>query len=261
MGRMDWVRIDSIIVALLIGIIVPRFGEAIELNILFSAYTPPYVFQDKNEKGDGIVVEIVRESLDGQGYKIHPVYLPIGRSFKMFSEEQVDGTTIIQESSGLDANYSDYFMQYHNFAITRTDRNIAIHSMEDLLGKDIIAFQQADKYLGPKFGVIAVGNPRYSEMDNQERQVHMLLAGRTDIAIMDESIFRYYCQKLVREGKVSQEPKVTFHNIFPPTKYRAAFVDPKVRDAFNVGLAMLRANGRYRAIYDKYTRLYFDIKE
>lgn len=242
---------------LLCSFLASSCAGAQDLKIIFTKYTPPYVF----ENDTGIVVDIVRTALASSGYKIKPVYVPIGRGVKMFSDKQVDGTTIIQENSGLQAYYSDDFMQYLNRAFAIKSRNFDIHSIADLKGKSIISFQSADKSLGEEFRQIVIRNPKYKEMAQQEAQVQVLLLGRTDIAVMDENIFRYYRKKLIDEGKVDRNQEYVGFNIFPPTPYKAAFNDPQIRDAFNRGIAAMRKDGRYKAIYRKYSEQYLAIKK
>jgi polar amino acid transport system substrate-binding protein len=242
---------------LLLGCVASAAASSAELRIVFSKYTPPYVFEDDT----GIVVEIVRVALQSAGHTVKPVYVPIERGFKMFAERQVDGTTIIQESSGVKAEYSDNFMQYHNRAFALKSRNLAIRSVGDLKDKSVVAFQNADKYLGQDFGRAVAGNKRYKEMAQQEAQAQMLLLGRIDVAIMDESIFRYYRQKAIAERKADPAQEVVAHDIFPPTPYKAAFIDRKVRDDFNRAIAAMRKDGRYEAVYRKYTEQYFAVKK
>ena len=232
-------------------------SSAKELKIIFSQYTPPYVLEDDK----GIVVEIVRTALESSGHVVKPMYVPIGRGFKMFADQQVDGTTIIQESSGLKAHYSQPFMQYHNMAFVPKASGLTIQSIGDLKGKAIIAFQNADKYLGEEFSRVVAGNPRYKEMAQQEAQTHMVLLGRTEVAVMDESIFRYYREKLLAEGKIDKSQECIGFEIFPPTPYRAAFNDPAVRDDFDRGIAAMRQDGRYDAIYRKYVEQYFNVRK
>lgn len=228
-----------------------------ELKIVFSQYTPPYVF----ENGSGIVTDIVRTALESSGYTVKPVYVPIGRGSKMFADKQVDGTTIIQESAGIPGAYSDHFMHYHNRAFVLKSRNLTIRSLDDLKGKSIAAFQYADKYLGPEFAGTVARNPSYKEMAQQEAQTQMLLLGRVDVAVIDESIFKYYRQKLIAEGKADKNQEAIGFEIFKPTPYKAAFHDPRVRDDFNKGIAAMRKDGRYDKIYRKYTEQYFAVKK
>lgn len=240
---------------LLLGCLLGSQAYSAELKIVFSQYTPPYVFED----GSGIVVDMVRVALEQSGHRVSPVYVPIERGFKMFAERQVDGTTIIQESSGLRAEYSDDFMQYHNRAFVLKSSGQVIRSVADLADKSVVAFQNADKYLGVDFARVVAGNRHYKEMAQQQAQTHMLLLGRADVAIMDESIFRYYRQKLIAEHKVDPSQEYIGYDIFPPTPYKAAFIDPAVRDGFDRAIAAMRKDGRYAAIYRKYTEQYFPV--
>lgn len=228
-----------------------------EIKIVFSQYTPPYAF----ENNTGIVVDIVRLALEAKGYSLQPVYVPIGRAFEIFAEKRVDGTAMIQESSGLSAYYSDSFMQYHNKVFALESRQFHIQQLADIKDKSILGFQYAHKYLGPEFGITVRENPHYKEIANQETQVLMLLMGRIDLAVMDESIFRFYRQKLISEGKAAHANTYTMFNIFPPTVYKMAFNDKKVRDDFNQGLVIIRRNGQYNAVYEKYIERYFAIKK
>ncbi|MDP1525397.1 MAG: transporter substrate-binding domain-containing protein [Rhodocyclaceae bacterium] len=245
-------------VFLLICLALPwGLTHARELKIIFSQYTPPYVF----EKGDGIVVDIVREALKASGHKVAPVYVPIGRGFELFAEQRVDGTAIIRENSGLKANYSDDFMQYHNRAFSLKSRQFKLGKLADLKDKTVVAFQNASKYLGEDFGRVVAVNPDYKEMANQETQTLMLLLGRIDVAVMDESIFRFYREKLIAEGKAPRATEYEVFQLFPPTPYKTAFIDASIRDAFNRELAAMRRDGRYEAIYRKYIDEYFTVKQ
>ncbi len=225
------------------------------IRVIFGSYTPPYVF----EQGNGIVIDIVTEALKPMGYKVVPVFLPLGRGFKMFADRKIEATSIIKKNSGLkNAFYSDYFMQYHNYAITLKS-GPRVDSMDDLANMDVIAFQNAHLYLGETYGQLVSSNPNYKELPNQEIQVLMLLSGRTDVAVMDKSIFRFYKNKLISEGKVSVNVAVVLNNLFEPTRYRTAFIDYHIRDAFNQGLKILRKSGRYDEIYENYIDKYFEI--
>ena len=241
---------------LLCSFLVCSYAGAQELKIIFTKYMPPYVF----ENDTGVVVDIVRTALASEGYQIKPIYVPIGRGLKMFSDKLVDGTTIIQENSGLQVYYSDDFIQYHNRAFALKSRNFDIRSIADLRGKSIISFQNANKSLGEEFRQIVTHNPKYKEMAQQEAQVQVLLLGRTDITVMDESVFKYYRQKLIDTGKVDRDQEYITFKIFPPTPFKAAFNDPKIRNIFNKELAAMLKDGRYAAIYRKYNVQYLPIK-
>ncbi len=177
----------------------------------------------------------------------------------MFADRKIEATSVIKKNSGLkNAFYSDYFMQYHNYAITLKS-GPRVDSINDLANLDVIAFQNAYLYLGKAYGQLVTSNPHYKELPNQKIQVLMLLSGRTDVAVMDKSIFRFYKNKLISEGKVSAKAAVVLNNLFEPTRYRTAFIDHHIRDAFNQGFKKLHESGRYDEIYENYINKYFDI--
>lgn len=242
---------------LLLLLLPPAESFARELRISFAQYTPPYVF----ESGEGIVVDIVRTALESAGYTMVPVYVPIGRAFELFAEKRVDGTAIIRESSGLKAHYSNDFMQYHNRAFALKSRQLRINTLADLGNKSIIGFQNAHKYVGEDFGQAVAHNPNYKEIANQETQTLMLLLGRVELVVMDESIFRFYREKLISEGKVPERVVHDVFSLFPPTPYKCAFIDPNVRDDFNRELERMRRDGRYDAIYRKNIDHYFSVSQ
>jgi polar amino acid transport system substrate-binding protein len=243
---------------ILISLIFNIYTNAKELQIVFSHTTPPFVFED----GKGIVVDIIKESLKHKQYAIKPVFVNIGRSFELFKNGHVDATSIIKKSSGLEAYYSEYFMQYHNAAIMLKSNNYNIKKIEDLQNYYFSSFQNASVYLGKKFGKTAkIAGERYSEIADQKLQVYKLLRGRTDIAIMDKYIFKYYKNQLIHEKKVPASIETKVIELFKPTKYRTAFKDKKIRDYFNSGLKKIKASGKYNEIYKHYSEKFFEVKQ
>lgn len=229
-----------------------------ELKIVFLKYTPPYVLDESR----GIAIDLMREALRPSGYEIVPIALPIGKGFDLFAKGRADGIANIMKSTDLPVYYSDDFIRYHNKAFALKSRSLVINSVADLKGqKRIIAFQSARKYLGKEFGRAMIGNYSYREMSNQEKQAYMLLKGDADIAIMDESVFQFFRGKLIAEGKVPENVEVDTFPIFPPTTFQAAFLERAVRNDFDRGLAALRRNGRFTAIYREYVEEYFGVRQ
>jgi len=230
-----------------------------ELKVVFSSYTPPYVFTSTK---NGIVIDIVKEVLQNRGYIVKPVFLPIGRGFKMFAEKKVDATSIIKKSSGLvKAYYTEYFMQYHNKAFSLKDRGIELKKLSDLNSLHVIGFQNAHKVLNKEYIKSVKNSKKYRELANQKSQVLMLFKGRVDVIVLDESIFKYYKNMLIYEGKILANVEVISHNFFKPTKYRTAFVEKQARNDFDIGLKELKKNGRYDAIYEQYIKQNFEVKK
>lgn len=246
---------SPLLLTLLVLLSVQAQGR--ELKMVFASYTPPYVFQSPVDNRPGILVEIVQQALADAGHTVKPLFLPLGRGFQLLEEKRVDGITISKRALGLEAHYSDFCIEYQNFAIGLHNRPLPIKGISDLRGLSIIAFQKADVYLGKEFANAVADNPHYVEMANQENQVHMLLKGRIDLAVMDRSIFQFYRNKLISEGEVSREVGVHFYDLFEPSRYRGAFADKEIRDSFNQGLKKLRESGAYQAIYTKYIHDFF----
>jgi polar amino acid transport system substrate-binding protein len=228
-----------------------------ELNVVFSPSTPPYVFQD----GSGIVFTIVKEALAYKGHTINPIFVNMGRASELFKDGYVDATSITQTSMGLEAFYSDDFMQYHNAAFVLKNKHVKIEKLEDLKDLYTIGFKNANVYLGEAFKKITLGNKKYSEVADQIQQVTMLLNGRVEVAIMDRHIFTFYRNLLIQEKKVDENIDVELIELFPPTPYKAAFKDEKLRDDFNAGMKYLRDSGRYNDIFDDYSKKYFEVKK
>lgn len=232
--------------------------EAKDVKVVFSYSTPPYVFED----GSGIVITITKEALAYKHHKLEPVFVNIGRAFEMFKYGYVDGSSIIKENSGLEANYSDNFMQYHNAAFALASKHYKINKIDDLLNFNMIAFQNAHIYLGTEFGAISKKTTKsYSEVADQKQQVLMLLRGRTDVIVMDRHIFKFYKNELIHEGLVDKGVQTELFELFEPTKYQCAFKDKQIRDDFNEGLRALQKSGRIDQIYNEYSNKYFEVKK
>lgn len=238
--------------------ILPLLLFSKEVKVVFSYSTPPYVFKD----GTGIVQTIVKEAMEYKGHKVEPIFVNIGRSFELFKDGYVDVTSIIQVTSGLEAFYSEDFMQYHNAVFVLKKRHIKIEKLEDLKDLYSIAFQNAHIYLGEEFEKITkLANKKYIEIADQKQQVYMLLNGRTDVVIMDRHIFTFYKNLLIQEKKVDENIEVNMIELFPPTAYKMAFKDENLRNDFNEGMKYLKDTKRYDEIYDEYSKKYFEVKK
>lgn len=228
-----------------------------EVQTVFSYSTPPFVFKD----GSGIVMELMEKSLAYKSHTVKPVFVNIGRGLEMYKAGYVDASSLLNKSSGIKTNYSEYFMQYHNAIFALKKNNFKIEKLDDLSSYYFSSFQNATDYLGEEFAKVAnKAKEKYSEIADQKQQVYKLLMGRTELTIMDKSIFEYYKNKLISEGKISKDIKIQKFELFKPSKFRAAFRDKQIRDDFNAGLKKLKESGKYDEIYEKYSNLYFKIK-
>ena len=229
--------------------------SAKEIQVVFPPSTPPYVF----ENATGIAVTIVKEALEYKSHTLNPVFINTKRGIELFNYGYVDATAIIKKSSGLKAYYSNPFIEHHNVVFALKSNNYNINDISDMRKYNIIAFQNAKEYLGLEFAKLSRSN--YLEVANQKQAVYKLLKGRTDLVIMDKSIFKYYKKELIAQGKVDKNINVEIYELFEPSKYKIAFKDKEIRDDFNDGIKYLQTSGRCNEIYNLYSEKYFKVKK
>ncbi len=230
-------------------------GEAAgrDLLIAHGLDKPPFVFGSERR---GLEIDIMREALAYRGHTMRVVHIPNKRLQVAIQTAGVDGAATVREAKD-GAFYSDDFITFENYAISRRSAHLRIDSVADLKGRAVVAWQNAYRDLGPEFeeafrpGVTAPYIRSYYELPSQRSQNQMFWSGRAEVIVVDKTIFLWYRRDLAREMDTSAE--VVFHDVFPRrTHYQAAFKDPRIRDDFNEGLRHLRATGRYEQLYRSY---------
>lgn len=224
----------------------PAFaGEVLRMAV--SLTMPPYVF---SETDSGIDLEIVREVLAIEGYEVEPVYVVFGRTARDLRMGKVDGALTVRVERGLgEVCLTDEYIRYQNVAVSLKKKGYDIDSPADLADKRITCFQDGIKVLGEEFAEAAEKSPHYYEIPDQENQVALLFKGRTDVIVLDKTIFEYYRK---HTDKADTSAPVEVHEIFEPTRFSAGFRKPEHCRAFNKGLEKLKESSRYQAIYNKY---------
>jgi len=226
-------------------------GEAIAINklsLITSSSIPPYVIMEENR---GIVVDIMKQAFSLKGYMLEFTYAPNRRVEKELISKSVDGAFNFPPGKMSQMFYSDPIVAYQNVVVTLQSRYFKIKNVKDLAGKEIVAFQNAAKFLGKEYAEMVRLNPtKHHEVSNQKSQLLMLYKGRTDAIVLEKRIFLYFLGQL-QETLISRDPYV-FHPIFPPSPRFAIFIDEKIRDTFNEGLKLLRDNGSYDQIFSRY---------
>ncbi|MFG6485449.1 substrate-binding periplasmic protein [Roseateles sp. BYS78W] len=234
----------------LLGLLPAAVAQPLELRMAFGEHIPPFCFPDTDS---GIEVEVFREALGHKGYRLHAVYLPLGRIPAAFRNHEVDATMtdLGEDLARQGGHYGNTAVLYDNVLFTLAERGLSLKRPQDLEGLSVIAFQGAVRRYPDWLGPVREAG-RYTEINDQTAQVRTLMRRRYDVVLADRSIFRYFSLQLKRAG----EPllPVTEHAFTTPNPldYRPVFRSPKVRDDFNDGLQWLKASGRYRAIYARY---------
>jgi polar amino acid transport system substrate-binding protein len=226
---------------------------AAEVRMAFGDRIPPFCFPETHS---GIELEVIGEALAYRGHTLKPLFYPLARVPLALKAGKVDAamTDAGEDMSTSGVFYGDSAVVYDNVFYTLSQRNLTIRKPSDLKGLTVIAFQGAVKrypqWLGP---VADAGN--LVEQNNQAIQVRTLDIGRYDVVLSDRTIFRYFSLQMQRESGVPPKP-VAEHEFTTPKSddYRPVFRERTIRDDFNAGLKHLRATGRFRQIYDKYTK-------
>jgi len=220
--------------------------SARDIKIAVGYSLPPYVIEKENR---GIELDIVRESLRLQGINVIPLYVPAARIRYSIENGSSEAAMTVNEDSGIHAFYSNPHIFYQNVVVSIKSRNLKLTSVESLADYSVVAWQDAKLYLGEPYKKSVERCKNYAEMADQLGQVAMIMAGRTDLLVIDRHIFQYFAQS--KQLPVAAVP-TTIHELFPVSEYKVCFRDKDVRDAFNRGLAQLKKSGRYDEIIEFY---------
>ena len=119
-------------------------------------------------------------------------------------------------------------------------------------GYSVLAWQGARKELGSHYALMASSNPFYIETHDQRQQVKMLFKERVDIIQLDKQIFEFYRASLITEKEIDENITVDSFSLFKKSPNGFMFRHSKARDDFVKQIELMRMNGRYSAIFNKY---------
>lgn len=241
---------------LLLSASLPLSVEAkgASVRMAFGEKIPPFCFP---QTASGIEVDVFREALALRGHTLEPLFFPFARVPLEFKAGTVDATMtdLGQDLTRYGGHHGDTAVVYDNVLITLHERGLKLRKPSDLDGLRVVSFPGAvarfPAWLEP---VRAAGH--YNEINDQAVHVRLLMLGRCDVVLSDRTIFRYFVKQAKREpGNVAMHPvdEQDFTQV-NPLDYRPVFRSTAVRDDFNAGLRLLKASGRFQAIYDHYLR-------
>lgn len=236
----------------LVAVLLAPWGAgAAEIDMAVGRSLPPYVIV---EEWRGLEYDIVKEALAQEGHTLKPRFMALARVQKELESGLTDAAMTMHPDLGIrGVHLSDSHVTYRNYAITLARRDLRIDRVEDLAGKSVVAFQNAQVYLGPAFKAAIEANPRYREEAKQAVQPMLLFLDRIDVVVADRNIFGWFSEDADVKTKTDTTQPVRFHPIFPPNHYHVAFRDPALRDSFNRGLKALKASGAYDRIVARYS--------
>jgi len=232
----------------LLYLVAPPTAAA-SLNIAFGQSLAPFADE---QTGRGIEIDILRAALRAVGHEAHIQFVPLARVPVMLEAGQVDAAATLTPDFGKRTAYSDVYIRYRNVVIAPKGRFPAPFRLEDLRRSRIVAFRNAKIYLGPKFAAIAEASPGYYEESDQLSQTRLLFAGHADAIVTERLIYAYQVKALLTSHFPERPIPVDVFDVFPESPYRVGFRDPKYRDDFNRGLAVIRNDGSLAKIEAAY---------
>lgn len=217
-----------------------------EITIAIGQDLPPYVIQPSK----GMEYEIIKSVFEEAGYTLKVSFVPFGRLLKSAQNRSYDAVATVNSDREIVGMYlSDTYITYENVLIGLKKSQFSIEDISDLYDKSIIAFKDANIYLGDDFRKMSNLNKLYKEVPNQEGQVASLFSGRIDLILLDKNIFLYH---LKNSKLISKKQDTIVYNLFPPTHYSIAFKNSFIRNEFNTSLIEFKKSGKYDYIIKKY---------
>lgn len=221
------------------------------LRVMYGVSRPPFIMERERS---GISYELAAAIFDRMGVATTPFFGSNERLAAMLQNDRIDVAVEVQKTDpGL--FYSERFIAYRNFAVSRRADRIEMKDFADLRGRSVCAWQNAHKHLG-----IAALTPtfaNYTEFPKQVGQVRSWLAKRCDVIFIDDTLLKWHMKALVPELK-KQGIKVDTDLSFDPFPgdnhlwFFVGFREQAIRDAFDESLRAVRADGSYADIREHF---------
>ncbi len=218
-----------------------------QIDMLAGLPKPPFIIE---ENGAGLQLDLVREAFISVNQQVNFTHLPLGRSISGFKRFNADGiTTLPADYQHPSIFVSKPYIKYQNVAVSLTDSEVRVDSVKGLSGKSIVAFQNAKKFLGDDYNASVSLSTDYREIADQNQQIEMLFSRRTEVIILDVNIFKHFVKTHVG-GRYNQH--FIIHQIFDEREYSAGFNSAQHRDLFDQGVALIKEQGVYQLVLDRY---------
>jgi len=227
--------------------------SAIKLTVAFGNTLAPWVIADRNK---GILIDLISEALEPLGYEIIKDYLPYARRIDSYKTKKVDVVFDINQNNIINSNlighFSGIIYTYENYAFSLKKRKYNFTEISQLGQYSFLSWQGAKKQLGSAYALMADRNPAYRETHNQRLQVRMLFAERVDVIQLDKQIYEFYRSNLIKENKIDANVEVDQFPLFGKNPNGFLFRSIKARDDFVEQIALMKKDGRFNKIFDKY---------
>ncbi|WP_294967074.1 transporter substrate-binding domain-containing protein, partial [Sulfurimonas sp.] len=220
------------------------------LNIALSYDKAPFMFSKTSNKG--IEADLIREILESEDYKVELHQMSRLNMAKLLDINPAFDAISLPLKVNDNMFYSDDFISYENYVITRKSDNIKLNKLNDLKKVDFVAWKEAYNDLGEEFYKLfnpdnGLSRSKYNDRVSQKDQHKLFFSKKIDAIVVDKTTFEWYKMSM----KIDDE--YNYHKLFPLSKsYPVTFRSEKVRDDFNKGLKKIKDSGRYEEIVNFY---------
>lgn len=220
-----------------------------ETNILIMGTSdgPPYMIQ---ETESGLDIDIPRAALNRVGFSINMEFYPLSRAIHELQLKRINLTAPFFTAAPEGIFVSDPHIEYRPSVIT-LDSIENMSTLNQIKRYSIATFQGATGYFGEVFYNASLESPDYVENHSMEKLIDLLMTKRYQVIVLDYWIFHFFLSK---SQYSSQLNKVRFHELLPRVPAAVAFNNEALRDQFNQGLRMIKDDGTYDEIINRYQR-------
>lgn len=232
-------------------------AQAADLTVMFGVSRPPYIMEKEQT---GIAYQLAATIFGRMDLSFRPEFVSNKRMVRELLAGNVDvAVEVLPTSSKL--FYSDAFIAYRNFAVSRKIDQISMNTFSDLRGRSVCAWQNASAHVGEPLRRAIAEFSFYKEFPLQEEQVRTWLAKKCDVILIDETLLKWHMKLLINTFRLHGreiDTKVDYHP-FPGDNeiwFHVGFRDRALRDRFNQVLAEIRKDGTYDRIREEFVSLY-----
>lgn len=246
----------SLVLAQMVIFCGSAVGQDKTLSIAFGMDKAPFLFSKGTQQG--LEIDIICKAFKNQGYQCQPKQMPQALLHQALADNpNLAASAGIQAKTGTDYFYSDVYINYEHYVISRTENDLSINSIEDLTGKRIGVYAGAHTQLGEAFQRLFSPHERaenakeFYEINDHSKLISLLFNRSIDVLIVDKTVFNWYRNLIAPNIYTDQD--FQFHDVLPElTGLQVAFGSAKLRDTFNLGLNKLLDNGRYEQLITHY---------
>lgn len=242
--------------AALLGLLAWIFGStasAVDLEMI-APNIPPHF----DEAGNGRIGDVIKATLKACGHEVSFTMVPFGRHWKDYADDEgFDGLATAEADQTFPGFTTRPFIDLQDGATVLIGSGLErVMTVEELYGRRIVAFPNADKILGIEASV-----PKFKSFKmraNRFDQIRPLLAGRADAILADGLITANFIELLGKSAEAGQEPDVdatrpvVFRRIFSAGPQRLYFRGESIARDFDRCFRVLLESGEVERITKPY---------